>query len=195
MKSEAKVVFDVPFRYSRQGQFETATEIKLVAPGLGKRHVHTALQAFVGEAVGSLQERRASLLAQAGATESRDAEAAAATGNDDTNPLGYWMFMTMGLNDKSLQRLNAYLMAELTGSPRLASIGDTGEPMTDAAWESLVETNGMEAVDRVLGTYIGFFMGSPKSKKETGSDTSTTSSSPPKVASRVSMRQASRSQS
>lgn len=201
MHGETVITFDEPFQYSKNGNFEPATTITLRAPGLGKRHVHYTMGAFVMEAIGELQNRRASLLASAGATDpmptssnSLDVDdAAPAKPEPEEDPLGFWQIMKMGLGPDKFPRFADYVMRELTGTPKLATVGDTGIPLTEAVWESLVETNGMDAPERIMGTFTGFFLASPKSKKPSGGATSASSSLRPVEGSRSNTPAGSRS--
>lgn len=201
MRGETIITLDEPIRYSENGSFSETHTITVRAPGLGKRHVHATMQAWVMEAISNLQNKRADLMKQAEAEAKAknplnvDDPEPGADGKDDTgeDPLGVWQMMSMGLGPERFPRFQDYIMRELTGTPKLASVGDNGSPLTDAVWESLDETGGMDAVGRVLGTFAGFFTGAPKSKKPSGNVTSPSSPSPVMAGSRSNTRANSRS--
>lgn len=196
MRGEAIITFDEPFKISENGAFTETNSVTLRAPGLGKRHVHSTMQAYVMEAISEMQRKRPDLMkkAEVAIDEDDDAPTAPAKEADpEQEALGIWQMMQMGLGPDRFPTLDRYVRAELTGSPKLASVGNNGMPLMEGAWEAIAETNGIEAIDRICGTFVGFFMGSPKSTKKSGAATSLSSSSPPKAAFPSSTRTNSRS--
>ncbi len=188
MRGETILTLDDPIKISENGNFAEVTSLTLRAPGLGKRHVHATMTAFVMEAISSLQSRRSSLEAMAktqpadvGGSLNVDDEDAPKAAEKDEDPLGVWQMMAMGLGPERFQQFSDYVMKTLTGTPKLATAGDNGSPVTDAVWEALDEVGGMDAVDRVLGTFTGFFLVDRKSKRTSGPATSPSSSSATKA--------------
>lgn len=200
MRGEAVVEFSEPFQFSENGRFEQTSRVNLRAPGLGKRHVHMTMQAWVMDAFSGLQARRPALEAMSGGLVSQNkldvddvpVDEGSALGED---PMAFWQMMQMGLGADRFPRLADYIMKELTGSPKLGSVGENGSPITEAVWESLAETNGMAAIDKICGTFVGFFIEPRALQKPSGGEQSPSSSLRPKAASRSSTRTTSRSSS
>lgn len=205
MRGEKIITLDEPFQISEGGSFTEATTITLRAPGLGKRNVHFAMSSYVMEAIGNLQRNRPDLMRQSQETDSvlnvDDDEPAGMghngpPGEDDAKEAqAFWQMMQMGLGVEKFPAFADYVMRTLTGAPKFATVGENEVPLNDAAWESIDETNGMAAIEQICGTFVGFFMGAPKSPKTNGKGMPPSSSSRPKAASRSSTRAASRSPS
>lgn len=201
MRGEAVITFDEPFQYSENGRFEHTNSITVRAPGLGKRHVHQIVQTYVQEAFIDLQAKRAAFDAAGGKQDEKpaalpnldDEPAAAEADKAADDPMMMWNLMQAGLGTTKIVRFYDYLLAEMTNSPKLATVGPNGTPITESVWESVVEANGLDAINRVFGTFVGFFIERQESKKTSGSATSTTSSSPPKAVSLTNTRGNSRS--
>lgn len=198
MRGEAIITFDEPFSYSENGNFETTNTITVRAPGLGKRHVHQIAQTYVQEAFVELQNKRAAHEAADAKPEAKgpnldddqDEAEAAAFGDD---PMVMWNFMQVGLGTAKIIKFYDYLLAEMTGSPKLASVGPNGAPITESVWDELVKANGLNAINRIFGTFVGFFIERQDSKKANGSATSPSSSSVTKAPSQSNTRTSSRS--
>lgn len=202
MRGEKTVTFDEPFRISENGVFTEVDNITLRAPGLGKRAVHFAMSSYVMAAINEMQRKRPELM------KAQVAEASPLNVDDEDQPdgmghnqppkdneqdsLAFWQMMQMGLGE-TFPSFADYVMKILTGAPKLATVGDGETPLTDAAWEAIEETHGMAGIDRICGTFVGFFMVSQKSPKRNGSAMPPSSSSRPRAVSKSSMRASSRS--
>lgn len=194
MHGETTITFDEPFKISENGSFVDVRDVTLRAPGLGKRHVHTTMQAYVMEAISELQRRRPDLMkAESGVDEGDEPAPQKKPSDPEEEALGILKMIQMGLGPERFSQFDRYIRTELTNSPKLATVGPNGMPLTDAAWEAIAEANGIEAIDRICGTFVGFFTGSPKSRKTNGAGTSHSSSSPPKAVSLTNTRAGSRS--
>lgn len=199
MHGEVTLNFE-PFRISENGNFEEVTTVTLRAPALGKRHVHITMQTWVMEAFSEMQRKRPELfkaeVESSVAIGDEDAPKAVKKNNEDPHKeaKGMWQMMQMGLGHDVFPRFADYVMNELTGSPRLATVGENGVALTESAWEAIVDANGMDTIAIICGTFVGFFTGDQKSPKGNGSATSPSSSSRAKAGSRSSTRTASHSQ-
>lgn len=188
MRGEKTLSFEFTFPYSENGGYAEANTITIRAPGLGKFHVHSTMQAYVMDAISTLQAKRAAIESMA-----RDGEDDGKPADDEADPAGVWQMMAMGLGVEKFPKFAEYVTKVLTNAPKLASIGEGKVALSDEVWTALEDNGGIEAIHEVLGTFVGFFLESPKSARRTGNGSSTTSASPTR-ASTPSARKTSRSQ-
>lgn len=193
MRGEKKIEFDFSFQYSENGSFAEASSITVRAPGLGKYDVHTTMQSFIGKA--SLGFRKAHQGVSEPSSEGPviDDEPAEAVSEKDHDE-NVLMLISMGLSTEEYQKFTTYLYRALTNCPKLASVGDTKEPVTEAVWLSIEENGGIAAFEKVVSAFVGFFLVSPRSQKTNGRSVPTTSASPPRATSPTSAPRKSRSQ-
>lgn len=181
--------------YSVKGQFVRTNTITVREPGLGKYEVWAAMKSFVTQAQPAILEVAAkaqAAAAAAGHVPEPDPEVQPETeGEDDERDIMTWM--ALGLGDKKFQDYFRYVKTALTNAPRLATVGDSEQPITDEVWLEIDEKGGMEAVTRIMSEFTGFFFGGQqKSAKPNGGATSPSSPSPPPATSTTGRRATSR---
>lgn len=188
MRGTKTIEFETPFRYSANGVYSETTTVTIRAPGLGKFDVHNKMQAYVMEAMFALAKQAAEMRGFA------EAKKAAAEDDDEApkdqpDPPGSEIMdqISAGLGHTKYPEFAGYVKRVLTNTPKLATVGEDKQPLTDEVWEAIEETNGTSAAMDILGGFAGFFVNALGSKKTTGSALSATSSSPMKVASPMSM--------
>lgn len=200
MRGEATLVFDEPFEISENGSFVRVNTVTVRAPGLGKAHVHATMQAYVMEAVMGMQRKRPELMQQSKAERSpldpvggpiEEPKDAIESAEDEYALV--LQLMSSGLGVERWPAFFDYVYTQLTLS-KLASAGESGTQLTKETWDSIEQTNGMEAVERIIGAFGSFFTKSMLQRK-TGSGPSPTSSSHRTAATRQSTRASSRSRS
>lgn len=188
MKGEKTINFDFAFQYSEGGKFAEASSITVRAPGLGKFDVHTTMSAYVGKAALAFT-RLASEMPQQAAAEADDDSGEPKTDDQDVMQL-----MAMGLGVDEFPKFAMYVKRALTGTPKLAHVTDTKIGLTDEIWESIEAGGGMEAVQKVMSDFAGFFfeaLGGRRAKAN-GAEPAPTSASPTKAASPMRPRATSR---
>ncbi len=189
MRGEHTIEFDVPFQYSDGGKFKEASSITVRAPGLGKYHIHTVMVSFVYKGLmsfttsGQAMKEIASYLKP---VEDEDEDGDQQKAEDDPEK-DIMPVLAIGLGTETYPQFAAFVRKSLTDSPKLATIGDTGLPVTDEVWESIEETSGIDEVMRVFNAFTNFFnKADSKSKKGNGKKRSRGSSSRTKAASTTS---------
>jgi hypothetical protein len=167
------IVFGNAFKFSHNGQFIETNSVTVTAPGHGKFNVHNNMKKFVGQSQLNFVKAFPGISKQQAlsAVNALEDEQPPVVATDDIDPEQVIQQMSMGLGDE-FPRFMDYTRSELTGSPKLCSVGDEGAPMTDGAWKALAEANGIESWEVVIGTFAGFFSKPPKSKKPTGKSSS-----------------------
>ena len=178
MRGEKTVTFDFNFEYSHDGNFVEANTITLRAPGLGKFDVHNTMQAYVSKAVVSFaaQLRDAN---KGQPDQSTDDEDVSDTSEPDDDK-DVMVIMAMGLDLDVYPKFAAYVQRVLTNTPKLATIGDTKVPITDAVWSSIEERGGIEAANKIMSEFTSFFFDALGSKKASGKGKPLSSASPSK---------------
>lgn len=193
MRGTKTIEFETPFRYSTNGVYSETTTVTIRAPGLGKFDVHNRMQAYVMEAMFALAKRAAEMRgfadAKKSALEDEDKPSA-----EVPDPPGSEIMdqISVGLGHVKYPEFAGYVKRVLTNTPKLATVGEDRQPLTDEVWEAIEETNGTAAAMDILGSFAGFFVNALGSKKPTGSARSATSSSPTKADSIMSMPHRSR---
>lgn len=179
MRGEAIVTFDFEFEYSNKGTFEKEFAIKVKAPSLPDHRTHLRMVALaqaaqVGVAINfsKLERRPTAVEAELALAEPEDEIEA-----EDERTDRVLSTFASGLGpDKFADEMEA-LKKALTKNARLASIGETGLPITDEVWMTIAEAGGAAAIDRVLAAFLGFFLDAPsKSPSKNGKNSPVSSS-------------------
>lgn len=193
MRGEKTIEFEFPIRYSENGEWNEATAVTVRAPGLDKFSIHSKMQSYVARAVFEFAKANEHLRKGAptgSASVEDDAEVEDEAANADDQDVLVIMQMAMGVDDYAA--FADFVRKTLTNAPRLASIGDSKQPIKDETWLSIEEAGGLEAVHKIISEFCGFFFDALKSQKKSGQNKPITSSSPTKAASAPSSRKASR---
>lgn len=179
MRGEKTVTFDFNFEYSHDGNFVEANTITLRAPGLGKFDVHNTMQAYVSKAVVSFaaQLRDANKGQPDQSTDDDDVSDTSEAQDEDKDVM---VIMAMGLDLDVYPKFASYVQRVLTNTPKLATIGDTKAPITDAVWTSIEERGGIEAANKIMSEFTSFFFDALGSKKGNGKGKLPSSASPSK---------------
>ena len=186
MRGEKVIDFGFTFKYSDGGEFQEASEIVLRAPGLDKFDVHTSMKAWTGKAMLNFAQ-----IAR-GETVS-DEQIEQESPDNTTDDQDVMQMMSMGLNVDEFPKFAAYVRKVLTNSKKLATVGQTDIPLTDATWIDIENQGGMEAVFKIMSDFTGFFLGALTSKGQNGDGKSATLSSRTKAVSATKKRSVSRS--
>lgn len=195
MRGTKTIVLDQDIEYSEGGAYLTTNEITLMAPGIDRLHVYSAMRAHVLDALFSAAKRAVEIQGlsearkQAEEEEEAETESAEITGKEFFNQIG------LGLGADRFPQFVSYVKKTLTNAPKLARVGQGSTPITDETWERLQEAGGMDAVADIIGTFASFFSVSQTAEKRTGKGKQSTSSSDSKVASPSNTRTGSRSKS
>jgi hypothetical protein len=192
MRGSKTIEFDFDITYSKGGQFVTTRQITVREPGLGKYDVHATMTAFVSKAALSFS-KLAKEMRGAGGQQPEQSEPSAPPADDDDQDV--MQLMAMGLGIDEFPKFATYVKKAMTGSPRVATVGEgTDQAITEEVWESLDQNGGMEAVNKVMSEFTGFFFEAlnKRQAKRTGAATSATSSSPTKAPSPMTRRANSR---
>ena len=177
MRGEKTVTFDFNFEYSYDGNFVEGNTITLRAPGLGKFDVHSTMQAYVSKAVVAFAAQiRDANKGQTQDTSSDDEEVSDTSEQDEDKDV--MVIMAMGLDLEVYPKFAAYVQRVLTNTPKLATIGDSKVPITDAVWQSIEERGGIEAVSKIMSEFTSFFFDALGSKKANGKGKPLSSVSP-----------------
>lgn len=198
MRGEKTLEFPFAIRFSENGSFAESSRITLRAPGLGKRHVHNQMVGYIMEAYAGASARRGMIdqLAEADAKKgvkvATDDDQEQSAKDEPEDPTGFLKMLAIGLGHDKYAGFCDYIIAQLTGSPKLATVGDNGTALTEDAWESIADQGGMAEVDRVVGTFASFFVEDRASPSKNGAGTSRSSSSPTKAVSPTNTPRASR---
>lgn len=189
MRGEKTIEFEVPFRYSTGGVYSETTTVTIRAPGLGKFDVHNKMQAYVMEAMFALAKQAAEMRGFAEAKKAAEAGDDEEAPKDQPDPPGSEIMdqISVGLGHAKYPEFAGYVKRMLTNAPKLATVGEDRQPLTDEVWEAIEETNGTSAAMDILGSFASFFVNALGSKKPIGSARSATSSSPTKADSIMSM--------
>lgn len=193
MRGEKKIDLGFDISYSMKGQFVTTRTITVREPGLGKYEVWSTMKSFVMQAQPGIFEvaAKAQAAASAGVPAAEESDDPQPESEDDTKDILSWM--AIGLGEKKFNDYMRYVKAALTNAPKLATVGDSEQPITDEVWEALDEKGGMTAVTNILSEFTGFFFGGQqKSAKTNGGATSPSSPSPPQGTSPTGRRATSR---
>lgn len=190
MRGTKTITFDdCEFTYSKGGQFVRGNQITVREPGLGKWEVHSQMTAYVSKAALAFSRLAAGMQVPDRPVEDEPEVA------DQDEQQDVMQLMAMGLGVDEYPKFASYVKRVLTGSPRLASVGEDGESaVTDEVWDSLAENGGMEAVTRVMSEFTGFFFEALNKRraKRSGAVTAPTSASPTKAPSPIARRPSSR---
>lgn len=174
MRGETTVELGFTFEYQQSvGENRGAADADSVtvrAPGLSKFKVHTAMVAYVSQAMVGMMKALSGVNAQTGQA---DEAAERPEGDQDVMQI-----MAMGLSDEKFSEFCDFVRKVLTREPKLAFVGDN-QPLNDDTWEAIAEAGGLEAVMKILGAFTDFFMAAQlKSAERTGNGTSISSASP-----------------
>lgn len=193
MRGTKTIELETPFRYSSKGIYSETTTVTIRAPGLGKFDVHNKMQSYVMEAMFALAKKAAEMRGFVEAKKAADDEDDKPK-EDIIDPPGSEIMdqIAVGLGHDKYPEFAGYVKRVLTNAPKLATVGDDSQPLTDEVWDAIEEANGTSAAMDVLGSFAGFFVNALGSKKTTGSAPSATSSSPTKADSITNMQPRSR---
>lgn len=175
------ITFDFPILYPVDGQYLETNKITVNSPGLGKYDVYSTMKSYVGKAMLNMSKARAGIKSDEElkiALQDDDEAPAQDAGEDEDRDV--MIIMAMGLSTEDYPKFATYVQKVLTGSPRLATVGDEKCAITDEVWTSIEENGGMEAVNRVMSEFVGFFFDALPSPKKSGRSKSPTSSSQPR---------------
>lgn len=178
MRGEKTVTFDFNFEYSHDGNFVEANTITLRAPGLGKFDVHNTMQAYVSKAVVSFAAQLRD--ANKGQPDTSDNDEDVSDTSEQDEDKDVMVIMAMGLDLDVYPKFASYVQKVLTNTPKLATIGDTKMPITDAVWASIEERGGIEAANKIMSEFTSFFFDALGSKKANGKGKHHSSASPSK---------------
>jgi hypothetical protein len=189
MRGEKVVELGVTFRFpTGKGEYGEASTVTVRAPGLANFRVHNKMQAYVMDGAFAMMkkavEARGGVAAAAAAEAAAEAEREAngETLEEAPEPLGVDTMnqMSIGLGVERFPEFCEFIRKSLTNS-KFATIGDSKIMITDETWEAIEEVAGMDGVMEVMGQFVGFFAGSQKSRKPSGSEQETISSWPTKA--------------
>lgn len=199
MRGETRVIFDQPFEYVDKDAGTTETnEITIRPPSIAHYHIHSKMEAWMGEAMRGMAAMQSSLGQTSPPVPPTPSNGAASSLDEDDDEQDPMQVMQMGLSIDTYPEFVSYVKDVLTNEPALAFIGDARSPIRDVVWLNLAEVHGLDGVGRVIGTFTSFFLEAlldePKQKKS-GSASSLISSSSTKVASATPKRASSRTKS
>lgn len=187
MREDRKTIrFDFEFEYPAHGRNERASAITVCEPPYAQRDVLRRMQAYVAEMQRGIMktftpeqlDEAARRREQGGSNQGEEPEA-------ETAAIENLASMRMGLGVEEYVKFADYVQRALTNAKGLAFVGedpDSRVPITDLVWVNLSNAGGMEAVDRVLSEFVGFFTATRPAPKVSTTPTGTGSSVPLAVA-------------
>jgi hypothetical protein len=186
MRGEKTVDLGLTVEISVSGNFTPCDKVTIRAPGLGKFDVYSTMKSFVEDGLASFQQKQLALARAAGVDLEKERQRyleekeqkESDTSDDDEEIMD---IMARGLGRENFPDFCRYVKKALTGSPKLAVIGEPvdGEkpaPINDDFWEALDEhEDGMDAAMKIMGGFTNFFFESQDSPKKNGKKKSTSS--------------------
>lgn len=194
MRGEKTITLEFPVNYSSKGAFLESDKITLRAPGFAKFDVHSTMTAYVGEAMKGFITIREQMTAAQAAAEAGDEDENEKPDDEDRDVM---QLMAMGLGIEKYPAFALYLKKILTNAPKLATIGEQNDPISDEVWMEIENAGGVDGANRIFSEFTGFFFDSlgKKLDKKSGRSSATSSATPPKAISPTKPRANSRSQS
>jgi hypothetical protein len=172
-RGQKLVTLDFEFEYSKGGKFEKEFAVTLKAPSLDlfavhNYHVSMAESVELGLAAKfSRFERRAVSDAERDAAIAKQEEAQAVETDDDAAKRIISQYAS-GMEPDAFASFVEKVKKTLTGNPKLATIGETTIPITDAVWDDIASKGGLDAVMQIIAGFLGFFDTARKSASPTG---------------------------
>lgn len=176
------VTFGFRFQYPAKGQYEEADCITVCEPNWDKRQVYRRMHAYVAEAQKGMLRMFSNSDLQKQAESSTSSDSTSDGG--DIDPL---MIMRMGLGVDQYPTFVEWVTKEITNTKALAFVGSDPEnriPITDEVWMNIEKEGGLEAVDKVVGAFAGFFTARDQSTMPSGTETRSGSPATPVARSR-----------
>lgn len=189
-KGEKQVILPFIFKFSDKGKFSEEHCITLRAPSLADFAAHNKMVSYASAAITTAQRNEAVMFSSIGSDvldkilaaraemqKEMDKDAEPEPETDEEVAGRVTQMFAAGLGDKFPDFMD-FIKKTLTNNARLAAIGDTKVPITDAVWDELNKEGGMEAVNLVLMSFANFFLPAQpsRSQSESGDEKSTTSS-------------------
>lgn len=200
-KGEKQVILPFEFKFSNKGVWGQEFAITLKAPALADFAVHNRMVAFTSKARTQLMRDEAATFSMmppatiealmkaradyAKKDEAEEAEAEKPEESDSDMAERVMGLYASGLGD-AFPEFVEFLKKALTNNARLASIGDTKQPVTDLVWDEIDknERGGLEAINMILAGFANFFLSAQQSRSasESGEKPATGSSSDTRAA-------------
>ena len=166
-----------PFQYPFEGKMHTGdtvivSETTFKTQRIDSRMRHCVMRAILGisKSFGTMENAKA-----------QNPETIDEDGNIADDRL--MDMVAMGFEDgEAFEQFEVATISSLTNRPSLCRVADTGAPLTEQAWASIDETNGLDGIRRICSAFTSFFFERLQSMNGNGAALSTTSQSPTKVA-------------
>lgn len=148
------------FQFSKGGQIADATEITVCEPGYDKRAVYRRMQGYVAQAQKGLLRMRSEQRSTAAPAPTEPPLEGKSAAEPEAEPDALFI-MRMGLSVDEYEAFASYVQRELTNNKSLAFVGsnpDDRSPVGEDVWMSLDRHGNMDAIDKILSEFAGFFL-------------------------------------
>jgi hypothetical protein len=187
MRQTSKTIeFDFSFTYSKGGQYEEAKSVTVCEPNFDNRAVFRKMSGYIALAQKGLVKTFSGL--SRSQIEEQVEEKAPVEAPAEAEALAT---LSMGLEIDAYEEMLRFVEKALTSNKHLAYVGNDPQsrvPVTEEVWRNIAEAGGLEQMERVIGAFASFFMGTPSAKtspKTSGTDRSSTSVAAPAASSRT----------
>lgn len=144
-----------PFQYPLQGNMGEASSVIVQEPGFSQIKVHRAMSHHVMQAMMGMQKHKGLLEADEDKPVVIDQD-----GNEDDNADQIMSLFAMAIEDgDKFQKVCTDIQSVMTNNAIIARISDGhNTPISEAAWNGIAETNGIDGMNKVLSVFSGFFL-------------------------------------
>lgn len=188
MRQTSKTIeFDFSFTYPKAGSYEEATCITVCEPNFDNRAVFRKMSGYVALAQKGLV-KTFSGLSRSQIEEQVEEKKASGEAPAEAEALAT---LSMGLEIDAYEEMLRFVEKALTSNEHLAYVGNDPQsrvPVSEEVWRNISDAGGLEQMERVIGAFASFFMGTPSAKtspKTSGTDRSSTSVAAPAASSRT----------
>ncbi len=147
-----KITFDFEFTYPKNGDEDIGDTIVVREPSYENLEVHARMTSLVTKGVfGAMSSAQSAM----GSVEDAQSSDTRNKGNEEQSAM---FLMALGMDDKKYIEFIRYVKKLLTNDSRFAYIDGEEIGITDELWLELEKKGGKKAVDKVLSTFVGFFI-------------------------------------
>lgn len=148
-----KIKLDFEFTYSKNGDDDIGDTIIVKAPSFEEMDVHAKMTSYVTNALFVAMPK---LTGISGLAENTPSENELTDEQDlDRNSLS---MMALGMTVGEYCDFLNFVKKTLTNNAKFAHIDGEEIPITDMLWRNIGENGGQAAIDRILGSFVSFFI-------------------------------------
>lgn len=150
-----KITFDFEFTYPKEGDEELGDTIVVREPSYEDLEVHSRMTSLVTKGIFKVSQ----ITKNSGSIDEGASDVPSSNSSSKSDEEQNAMFlMALGMDDKKYIEFVRYVKKLLTNDNRFAHIDGEELGVSDELWKTIEKEGGKKAVDKVLSTFVNFFI-------------------------------------